>query len=273
MIKLLLSDMDGTLLPFGATTVSQRTHEAILAAQQAGIHFGPASGRDRAALLPAFYGDQRCVSTGIMANGKQVFLNGELILRRSLPQDAIMRLGEALLPFEGSFALANVVSEDPFSPTTSYALGVAAGDEAARANIASARQAITPADELPADGAVISAGIYVDTRLNAVDDLRRIAESTCPDLAFPQPSPFFLDVIERGWTKASALSALLDAMGVTPEEVAYFGDSENDLTMLEAVPNSYAVANASPEARDAARQHIGPCEEDAVAQFIEDLLA
>ena len=49
MIKLLLSDMDGTLLPFGATTVSQRTHEAILAAQQAGIHFGPASGRDRAA--------------------------------------------------------------------------------------------------------------------------------------------------------------------------------------------------------------------------------
>ncbi len=273
MIKLLLSDMDGTLLPFGATTVSQRTHEAILAAQQAGIHFGPASGRDRAALLPAFYGDQRCVSTGIMANGKQVFLNGELILRRSLPQDAIMRLGEALLPFEGSFALANVVSEDPFSPTTSYALGVAAGDEAARANIASARQAITPADELPSDGAVISAGIFVDTRLNAVDDLRRIAESTCPDLAFPQPSPFFLDVIERGWTKASALSALLDAMGVTPEEVAYFGDSENDLTMLEAVPNSYAVANASPEARDAARQHIGPCEEDAVAQFIEDLLA
>lgn len=273
MIKLLLSDMDGTLLPFGATTVSQRTHEAILAAQQAGIHFGPASGRDRAALLPAFDGDQRCVSTGIMANGKQVFLNGELILRRSLSQDAMMRLGEALLPFEGSFALANVISEDPFSPTTSYALGVAAGDEAARANIAGARQAITPADELPSDGAVISAGIFVDTRLNAVDDLRRIAESTCPDLAFPQPSPFFLDVIERGWTKASALSALLDAMGVTPEEVAYFGDSENDLTMLEAIPNSYAVANASPEARDAARQHIGPCEEDAVAQFIEDLLA
>lgn len=67
MIKLLLSDMDGTLLPFGATTVSQRTHEAILAAQQAGIHFGPASGRDRAALLPAFDGDQRCVSTGTMA--------------------------------------------------------------------------------------------------------------------------------------------------------------------------------------------------------------
>ena len=273
MIKLILSDMDGTLLPFGAATVSQRTHEAVLAAQQAGIHFGPASGRDRAALLPAFYGDQRCVSTGIMANGKQAFLNGELILRRSLPQDAMMRLGEALLPFEGSFALANVISENPFSPTTSYALGVAAGDKAAQTNIAGARQSIAPVDELPADGAVISAGIYVDTHFNAADELRLIAQEACPELAFPQPAPFFLDVIERGWTKASALPALLDAMGVTPEEVAYFGDSENDLTMLEAVPNSYTVANATPEAAAAARHHIGACEDDAVAQFIEDLLA
>lgn len=119
-------------------------------------------------------------------------------------------------------------------------------------------QAITPAGELPSDGAVISAGIFVDTRFNAIDDLRRIAESTCPDLAFPQPAPFFLDVIERGWTKASALPALLDAMGITPEEVAYFGDSENDLTMLEAIPNSYAVANASPEARGAAVNTLGP---------------
>ena len=273
MIKLILSDMDGTLLPFGAVTVSQRTHEAVLAAQQAGIHFGPASGRDRAALLPAFYGDQRCVSTGIMANGKQVFLNGELILRRSLPQDAMMRLGEALRPFTGSFALANVVSEDPHSPATSYALGVGAADEAARTNIAGARQSIAPVDELPADGAIISAGIYVDTHFNAADELRLIAQEACPELAFPQPAPFFLDVIERGWTKASALPALLDAMGVTPEEVAYFGDSENDLTMLEAVPDSYAVANATPEAAAAAHHHIGACEDDAVAQFIEDLLA
>lgn len=113
----------------------------------------------------------------------------------------------------------------------------------------------------------------MDTHFNAADELRLIAQEACPELAFPQPAPFFLDVIERGWTKASALPTLLDAMGITPEEVAYFGDSENDLTMLEAVPDSYAVANATPEAAAAAHHHIGACEDDAVAQFIEGLLA
>lgn len=73
MIKLILADMDGTLLPFGSRVVSERTHSAILSALDAGIAFGPASGRDYADLADAFDGDARCFSTGIMANGKKVF--------------------------------------------------------------------------------------------------------------------------------------------------------------------------------------------------------
>ena len=63
--------MDGTLLPFGSRVVSERTHSAILSALDAGIAFGPASGRDYADLADAFDGDARCFSTGIMANGKK----------------------------------------------------------------------------------------------------------------------------------------------------------------------------------------------------------
>lgn len=82
MIKLILADMDGTLLPFGSRVVSERTHSAILSALDAGIAFGPASGRDYADLADAFDGDTRCFSTGIMANGKKVFSSGELVLKR-----------------------------------------------------------------------------------------------------------------------------------------------------------------------------------------------
>ena len=35
MIKLILADMDGTLLPFGSRVVSERTHSAILSALDA----------------------------------------------------------------------------------------------------------------------------------------------------------------------------------------------------------------------------------------------
>ena len=60
MIKLILADMDGTLLPFGSRVVSERTHSAILSALDAGIAFGPASGRDYADLADAFDDDARC---------------------------------------------------------------------------------------------------------------------------------------------------------------------------------------------------------------------
>ena len=44
-------------------------------------------------------------------------------------------------------------------------------------------------------------------------------------------------------------------------------------TLLEAVPNSVAVAGATPEAAATARWHVGACEDDAVAAAIEALAA
>ena len=64
---------------------------------------------------------------------------------------------------------------------------------------------------------------------------------------------------------------LAERMGVGVDEVVVFGDADNDLPMLRAVPNSVAVAGATSEAAAAARWHIGACEDDAVAAAIEAL--
>ena len=102
MIKLILADMDGTLLPFGSRVVSERTHSAILSALDAGIAFGPASGRDYADLADAFDGDARCFSTGIMANGKKVFSSGELVFKKTLSTEALVKLDSAVRPYAGT---------------------------------------------------------------------------------------------------------------------------------------------------------------------------
>ena len=57
-------------------------------------------------------------------------------------------------------------------------------------------------------------------------------------------------------------------LGIPIDQVAVFGDSENDLAMIESVPNSVAVANASQAVRDAARWHIGPAADDSVADAL-----
>lgn len=275
MIKLVLSDMDGTLLPFGARTVSGRTHKAILAAQKAGIHFGPASGRDRAALLASFAGDEKCVRTGIMGNGKQVFLDERAILLKTLAPEAVEALAQAVLPYRGCFVIVNGAPSPTGLDIDGLCLGIAPGDADALASVGSARQKASVVEHIPAGRSVLSGGVFIDERHANATEVRAAIKDAANEagLDFLQPAPFFLDIIPHGWTKANALPVLLDAMDITTDEVAFIGDSENDLTMMAAVPNSYAVGNATPEAKAAAKHMLAPAEEDPVARLLEELIA
>ena len=104
MIKLVLCDMDGTLKPFGRDRVSERSVSAIHELRDAGIQFGPATGREAVDLYPFFGGDGSCFATGILANGKQVYVDGELVLERPLDLAALKRL-EAYCLDNPDFAL------------------------------------------------------------------------------------------------------------------------------------------------------------------------
>ena len=68
------------------------------------------------------------------------------------------------------------------------------------------------------------------------------------------------------------LAAARVALAMTRgEKVAVFGDSENDLSMIEAVPNAVAVSNASDQIKAASRWHIGASADDAVADALFDI--
>ena len=69
MIKLVLCDMDGTLVPFGAERVSDRTLSAIRSLVHAGVRFGPASGREPIDLKTFFFKGTACLCTRIVELG------------------------------------------------------------------------------------------------------------------------------------------------------------------------------------------------------------
>ena len=94
-----------------------------------------------------------------------------------------------------------------------------------------------------------------------------------PSMDFVFPSNFapLLDVSPHGWSKGSAVGVLARELGITLDEVATFGDSENDLSMIVAVPNSVAVANADEQIKAAARWEIGASADDAVADALFDI--
>ena len=91
-VKLILTDIDGTILPAGEKTVSARTVAAIHAALDAGIAVGPASGRGYAWIPDFFGGDAACCATALATNGLQVYVDGEKVMEQTLDRGALERL-------------------------------------------------------------------------------------------------------------------------------------------------------------------------------------
>ena len=89
--------------------------------------------------------------------------------------------------------------------------------------------------------------------------------------ATSSPTAPLIDISPAGWSKGTSVRYIADQLGLALDEVATFGDSENDLSMIEAVPNSVAVSNASPEVAAAARWHIGASADDAVADALFEI--
>lgn len=83
----------------------------------------------------------------------------------------------------------------------------------------------------------------------------------------------FLDVMNVGTNKGTALRRVQALYGIRPEETMAFGDNINDLEMLGQAYYSFAVADARKEVVGQARFTAPPMREDGVLQVLEMLLA
>ena len=122
MIRLVLSDMDNTLVPFGSPHVSARTLGAVHALLDAGVLFGPATGRDCVEIERFFQGDEAGLMTGVFSNGKRVRANGRPVRTVLLDHDALVRIDRALRPEPGMFLVCYPEATDLTNPA--YGVGV-----------------------------------------------------------------------------------------------------------------------------------------------------
>jgi len=81
--------------------------------------------------------------------------------------------------------------------------------------------------------------------------------------------PLFLEITHPQATKGRALKILADNLGVRREEILAFGDSFNDIDMLEYAGLGVAVENARPAVKKVADLISPPHHEDGVAQILE----
>jgi HAD superfamily hydrolase (TIGR01484 family) len=81
-----------------------------------------------------------------------------------------------------------------------------------------------------------------------------------------------VEVVAREVNKKLAADRILDWCGISPDEVAVFGDDTNDMEMLAGFRHSVAMGNASPEVRSVARYVTRGNDEDGIPYALSKML-
>ncbi|MCI6547317.1 MAG: Cof-type HAD-IIB family hydrolase [Coriobacteriaceae bacterium] len=267
MIKLVLSDMDNTLIPFGARHVSPRTLEAIHDVTNAGVHFGPATGRDYVELMRFFHMDESCFMTGIMSNGKRVRVDGRDVWTYSIPHEWLDRIAAALKPERGMFLICYPMDTNLFNPA--YVVG--ASEEEMNEYERLVRFTGGRVVDVPAGVDIIAAAVACNGDEERHAYCQRLIAEACPEVETVMTVPNWFDVLPLGINKASALDIILDAVGATRDETVVFGDSGNDVAILGEVHYSVAVANATDEVKRVSNFRCGASADEGVADALFEI--
>ena len=271
MIKLVLTDLDDTLIRNGLPHATDHAIEGVRAMRAAGLHFGPVSGRIPNDMDWMFDGHEECYATGAYCNGQMIYVDGELVREEQVAGEELNRLADWLMRTDRGILTMFDVHQGDIRTAGYFVTPDDAHAERMLGSFGAAKRYIHRLDE----PAYTKANIHVTGDRAFQTETRDLMREEFPtmDFVFPSTTAPLVDISPRGWSKGSAVVALAEELGITIDEVATFGDSENDLSMIEAVPNSVAVANASEQIAQAARWHIGASADDAVADALFDIAA
>ena len=270
MIKLVLTDLDNTLIPhrpgegFHEAKLSDEALAAIRALDDAGVHFGPVTGRPPSSMAETFRNEAWTYRTGAYANGQLVCVDGEVVHREWTPAEPLQRVSDILDEQPDGFLVFFDMEGDGPNWGVSRKFSASQTDREGFLRVAR----MLPEVEGPTLKVIVR---FVES--HGAPELCELLRREVPELDFVLPAPdgMVIDITPKGYGKGSAAHIMAGALGIGLDEVAVFGDADNDISMLAAVPNSVAVANASELAAATARWHIGDAREESVAQAMADI--
>ena len=263
MIKLVLSDLDSTLIWREDHVVTPFALDAIHALQAAGVRFAPCTGRIFRDLPRMFAGDRAACATAVTSNGQLVYLDGELVDRVPIERAGLLAVAAHLRAVDDAYLVVEYEGEK-VAVDADLGFVLAHPD-----NFWSVGRALPSVPERPC----YKANVRVVGSFGRCQEVAAELGRACPDLDFvcPMPGTPHIDVTPHGFGKDHGGDFLMERLGLASEEVCCFGDAENDLAVLRHYANSVAVANAVPAVRAVASYHIGPADEESVARALLDI--
>ena len=263
MIRLVLSDLDSTLIWRDDHVITPFALDAIRALREAGVHFAPCTGRIYRDLPRMFAGDETACSTAVTSNGQLVYLDGELVDKVPIDHGELVHAAGELKDVEDAYLVVEYGGEK-VAVGADLAFVTAHPD-----NFWRVETAVPAVPEEPC----YKANVRVVGSFERCQEVAALLAGALPALDFvcPMPGTPHIDITPHGFGKDHGGDFLMERLGLTPDEVCCFGDAENDLAVLRHYANSVAVANAVPVVRECARFHIGPASDESVARALLDI--
>lgn len=113
--------------------------------------------------------------------------------------------------------------------------------------------------------------VVIDNNIPRLLKLRDIINNNIPTVKAVQSNWNCIDINANAVSKGNAMLEYASQIGVKPNEIIAFGDSENDISMLKAAGLGIAVENAHNCVKDAADKITDSNDNLGVAKFLKDI--
>jgi Cof subfamily protein (haloacid dehalogenase superfamily) len=280
MIRIIASDMDGTLLN-SKHEISKENLEAIKKAQELGVHFAISTGRDINSVDP-FLKHYGLSCECILSNGAEYRDEyGNILEKINIEKDIVAK---ALDMMQKVGMRAQLFTDRGiYTPNTreealkgaAYMVqsfqGVESFEEAVQ--IAKKQEHFTKLKYIDNLNEFLESSVEIRKIFAFYNDRNVVKEmkiklEEIEELAVSSSFRDNIEITDRKAQKGLTLAKVAEKMGVSKDEVMVIGDSFNDYSMFTEFTESYAMGNAIGEIKDVARYVTDTNDNAGVAKAI-----
>ena len=258
MIRLIATDMDGTLLN-SKGELSPHFYEVFQALKARDILFAAASGRQYFTLVENFK-EIAHEMLFIAENGTYIVYQGEELAVHPLEQEIAHELIRRAREMDVEIVLA-----------TSQGAFIESQNEVFMKEVSKYYVRNQRVDDLlQVEGDILKVTLcdFKGAETHSYPAFKNLAHKVQICVA----GEIWLDMMAKGVNKGMAIKDIQQKLNINYDETMVFGDYLNDLEMLESGYHSYAMANAHPKAKEVARFMAKSNDEEGVIEKIKEII-
>jgi len=263
MIKLIATDIDGTLLVEGSNQLNPEIYDTVLALKEKGVVFAAASGRSYTSIKRLFEPVTKEMIF-VSDNGAEVTCRGYEMYSSLMNRKVLAEIVKDVRQIQDCYLMLSGKGGK------TYVENIPEGFKDLLVN-GYQNEVYSVEDILTEEVDAIKCAIYKERDIEQIEDYFK--EKYGQQLNVVRAGDIWLDFMDFSADKGIALRQIQTSLNIRREETMVFGDNMNDLGMFKMAEHSYAVANAREEVRAAAKYIAEANVNDGVLKMMKKVLA